>query len=50
MNVAVSGDVAGGFIVEVHDGERFECFPLHAESEQAAHDAAVALFEKREAA
>lgn len=43
-DVGVSGDAVGGFIVEVHDGERFECYPLHAADEAAAREAALAHF------
>lgn len=43
-DVRVSGDATGGFIVEVHDGDRFGCYTLHATDEQAAHDAALSHF------
>ena len=44
MDVSVSGDAEGGFIVEVHDGRRFECFPLVADDAEAAKAEALRRF------
>ena len=39
--VTVQGNMVGGWIVEVHDGDRYLCHPVKADSEADA--AAVAL-------
>jgi hypothetical protein len=44
--VTVSGDAPGGFIVEIHDGERFGCFPVIAADAEAARAAALEAFSK----
>jgi len=36
MTTKVSGDAAGGWIVEFHDGDRYGCYPVMAETEADA--------------
>jgi hypothetical protein len=42
--VKVSGDVAGGFIVELHDGDRYAVYPMMIADEAAAHEEGLRRF------
>ena len=42
--VTVSGDPVGGWIVEVHNGTHWECYPMHAETAEAASAEALLRF------
>lgn len=44
MSVVVSGDAVGGWIVEIHDGDRFGSFPMHAADAAAAEAEGQRLF------
>lgn len=44
-DVKISGDPEGGFVVEMHDGDRHMAVPLMAESEDAARDEGLRRFQ-----
>lgn len=44
--VTVSGDADGGWIVEVHDGDRHEVYTSDAKTEDAARNHAMRQFNK----